>query len=328
MTTIGNVLFDSPVFLAPMSGVTDEPFRSRVKSFGDIFTFTEMIASNEVINNSFENIQKLKNFTDSDNAIQLVGSDPDILKKAAILSEETGTSFVDINMGCPARKVVNTYCGAALMRDEELVKRILTSICESVKAPVTLKMRLGWDEDNLNALKIALIAQECGVQMITIHARTRQQMFKDKARWNLVKIIKDNIKIPVIINGDITCEDSAAKALLDSNADGIMIGRGAYGQPWLPSKIKYFLKTGTKINDPSLKEQEISLLEHYENILSYYGNYKGSLIARKHIQWSTKKFHNAKEFFKTINKEINPANVKEKIKNIFTDQNEYLMRNT
>ena len=319
MIKLGKVIFNNPVLLAPMSGVTDEPFRSSVKKFGDVFTYTEMVASSEILNTDLKKIKKLKNSLNN-NAIQIVGRDPVIMKEAAILCEGFGTSFVDINMGCPARKVTNSYCGAALMRDEELVKRILDEVCNSVNIPVTLKMRLGWDMDNLNAINIAQIAQEAGVKMITVHARTREQMFRDKARWELVKIIKENINIPVIINGDIVCEETAKKALEESNADGIMIGRGCYGAPWLPSKIKFFIDTGNIISAPSLEEQMYILLDHYDNILTHYGTDKGTRIARKHIQWATNKFSNSKSFFQLICKEVDPNVVKEQIINFFNSE--------
>ena len=324
MIKLGKISFNNPVLLAPMSGVTDEPFRSNVKKFGDIFTYTEMVASSDILKTDLQSIKKLQNSLNN-NAIQIVGRDPNVMKQAAILCEGLGTSFIDINMGCPARKVVNSYCGAALMKDEELVKRILDSVCNSVTIPVTLKMRLGWDNDNLNALKIARIAQESGVKMITVHARTKKQMFKDKARWKLVKIIKDSISIPVIINGDIVCENTAKLALEESNADGIMIGRGAYGAPWLPSKIKYYIDTGQILSSPSIEDQMYVLLNHYESLLSYYGINKGTRIARKHIQWATKNFSNSASFFQSICKEISPNIVKEHIICFFNSKTDFSM---
>ena len=324
MIKLGKISFNNPVLLAPMSGVTDEPFRSNVKKFGDIFTYTEMVASSDILKTDLQSIKKLQNSLNN-NAIQIVGRDPNVMKQAAILCEGLGTSFIDINMGCPARKVVNSYCGAALMRDEELVKRLLDAVCNSVKIPVTLKMRLGWDNDNLNALKIARIAQESGVKMITVHARTKKQMFKDKARWKLVKIIKDSISIPVIINGDIVCENTAKLALEESNADGIMIGRGAYGAPWLPSKIKYYIDTGQILSSPSIEDQMYVLLNHYESLLSYYGINKGTRIARKHIQWATKNFSNSASFFQSICKEISPNIVKEHIICFFNSKTDFSM---
>ena len=324
MIKLGKVTFNNPVLLAPMSGVTDEPFRSSVKNFGDVFTYTEMVASSEILNTDLKKIKKLQNSLNN-NGIQIVGRDPKIMKEAAILCEGLGTSFIDINMGCPARKVINSYCGAALMRDEELVRRILDEVCNSVTIPVTLKMRLGWDNDNLNALNIAQIAEECGVKMITVHARTRKQMFKDKARWKLVKIIKENINIPVIINGDIVCEKTAKIAMDESNADGIMIGRGCYGAPWLPSKIKFFIDTGRILSTPSVEEQMYTLLNHYEDILIHYGIEKGTRIARKHIQWATKNFFNSKSFFHLICKEVDPHIVKKQIINFFNSEINFSM---
>ena len=324
MIKLGKISFNNPVLLAPMSGVTDEPFRSSVKKFGDIFTYTEMVASSDVLKTDLQSIKKLQNSLNN-NAIQIVGRDPSVMKQAAILCEGLGTSFIDINMGCPARKVVNNYCGAALMKDEELVKRILDSVCNSVTIPVTLKMRLGWDNNNLNALNIARIAQESGVKMITVHARTKKQMFKDKARWKLVKSIKDSISIPLIINGDIVCENTAKLALEESNADGIMIGRGAYGAPWLPSKIKYYIDTGKILSSPSIEDQMYVLLNHYESLLSYYGINKGTRIARKHIQWATKNFSNSASFFQSICKEISPNIVKEHIICFFNSKTDFSM---
>lgn len=317
--TIGNIELSSPVILAPMSGVTDLPFRKLVKQFGAGLVVSEMIASRAMIAMSRQSMKKCAILHDDATAacVQLAGCEADVIADSAKMNEDMGAKIIDLNFGCPAKKVVGGYAGSALMRDEELAAKILQKTVKSVKIPVTLKMRTGWDSASRNAPVLARIAEDVGIKMITVHGRTRCDFYTGRADWEFISKVKEVVKIPVIANGDITCFDSAIEALLKSSADGIMIGRGAYGKPWLISQVAHFLKTGEKLQSPSIKEQLEVVLKHYDDILDYYGCDNGVGIARKHLGWYSGGLPNSSSFRATINQISDPSIVKEKIQEFY-----------
>ena len=234
-------------------------------------------------------------------SVQIAGCEPDVMGEAAKLNEDRGADIIDINFGCPVKKVVNGHAGSSLMRDEILAARILEATVKAVKVPVTLKMRMGWNYENLNAPRLAKIAEECGIQMITVHGRTRCQFYEGQANWEFIRTVKDAIKIPVIANGDICEFADVDKALELSGADGIMIGRGAYGRPWFLRQAMDYLQDGTILPAPALFRQFTTVLEHYDAMLTHYGTHAGIRIARKHIGWYSKGLKGSSEFRAMIN---------------------------
>lgn len=316
---IDDIELSSPVILAPMSGVTDLPYRKLVKKFGAGLVVSEMIASRAMIVQSHQSMQKCAVMHDDATGacVQLAGCEPDVIADSARMNEDLGAKIIDLNFGCPAKKVVGGYSGSALMRDEELAARILETTVKAVKIPVTLKMRMGWDDNTKNAPVLAKIAENAGIKMITVHGRTRCQFYTGKADWEFISSVKSVVKIPVIANGDITCFDSATKAIEQSKADGIMIGRGCYGKPWLISQVAEFLKTGKKLADPSIREQLDVVLGHYNEMLEYYGESSGVKLARKHLGWYSSGLPNSGEFRATINRINDPVEVKNKINEFY-----------
>jgi tRNA-dihydrouridine synthase B len=321
MIKIDQIELTDNVLLAPMSGVTDLPFRRLVKSFGAPLLISEMIASRAMILQTRESLKKCQ----KDDAIypmsvQLAGCEPDVMAEAARLNEELGANLIDINFGCPVKKVVNGFAGSALMKDEELATRIMAAVVKAVKIPVTMKMRLGWNYENLNAPSLAKKAEDVGIKMLTVHGRTRCQMYNGHANWELISKTKEAVNIPVIANGDIKNSADAKKALELSNANGVMIGRACYGKPWLINQISQELKGLATPAIPSLEAQKKLVLNHLQEMIEHYGEQTAIPLARKHIGWYSSGLKGSAEFRAKINITQGANNVAEEIAKFYDEQ--------
>ncbi len=298
---IGPHTLQNNLFLAPMAGVTDRPFRSLCRNMGAGMTISEMVTSNKQLWHTRKTQLRLDHSGEREpRSVQIAGTDPKQLAEAARFNADRGAQIIDINMGCPAKKVCNVMAGSALMQNESLVADILATVVRAVDVPVSLKMRTGWSPENRNALSIARIAEDAGIQALAIHGRTRACAFRGQAEYDTIAAVKAAVRIPVIANGDISTPETAKQVLDYTAADGLMIGRAAQGNPWIFREIEHFLKTGKKLPPPGAEEVQKTLIKHLQNLYDFYGDHMGVRIARKHIGWYCKHRPNTTTFKQQI----------------------------
>jgi len=286
---VGSRTLRNNLFVAPMAGVTDRPFRQLCKKFGAGLAVSEMVASNSLLWGSEKTRRRANHEGEVDPiSVQIAGADPAMMADAARYNVAQGAQIIDINMGCPAKKVCNTMAGSALLKDEALVGRILEAVVEAVDVPVTLKFRTGWDAANRNALKVARIAEDSGIQLLSLHGRTRACGFSGRAEYDTIREVKRSTRLPVVANGDIATPEEAKQVLEHTAADGVMIGRAAQGRPWIFREIEHYLSTGEKLPPPLVSEIHTVLVAHLHDLYAFYGRETGVKVARKHISWYTK----------------------------------------
>ena len=315
---IGSLSIKNNLFLAPMAGVTDRPFRMLCKKLGAGVAVSEMVTSNSLLYGSEKTMQRANHEGEVDPiSVQIAGADPIMMGDAARYNEDKGAQIIDINMGCPAKKICNVMAGSALLKHEKLVEKILTSVVSAVTIPVTLKIRTGWDKENKNAINIAKIAENSGIQALAIHGRTRACLYHGEAEYDTIANVKQNIKIPVIANGDITSPQKAEFVLNYTKADGVMIGRAAQGRPWIFREIDYYLKNKKELELPTIEEIQETTIEHVNDLYNFYGELKGLRIARKHISWYTKGLKSSAQFRFNMNQIEDATNQQKAINDYF-----------
>ena len=286
---IGPYILKNNLIVAPMAGVTDRPFRQLCKKMGAGMAVSEMVSCNSLLWGSEKTKRRANHEGEVDPiSVQIAGADPAMMAEAASYNVAQGAQMIDINMGCPAKKICNTMAGSALLQNEKLVGRILDSVVGAVDVPVTLKIRTGWDRDHKNALVIARLAENAGIQALAIHGRTRACAYNGKAEYETIAAVKDHVKIPIIANGDIRTPEEAKRVLEYTAADAVMIGRAAQGRPWIFREISHYLATGNHLPLPEVNEIHHVLVNHLYDLYDFYGEYSGVRIARKHISWYTK----------------------------------------
>lgn len=299
---IGPHLLESPVIAAPMAGVTDQPFRNLCRKLGAALAVSEMVTSNTKLWKSKKTQFRLNHIgEDAPRAVQIAGTDPLQMAEAAKLNADLGAEIIDINMGCPAKKVCKAAAGSALLRDEPLVASILHTVVTSVDIPVTLKIRTGWSEESKNAIQIAKIAEEHGIQALTIHGRTRNDFFNGAAEYETIAEVKSAIKIPIIANGDIDSPKKAFEVLKFTQADAVMIGRAAQGSPWIFREIAHYLRTKEEMPPPTIDERKNILLDHLGELYNFYGEERAVRLARKHVSWYLGDLPGSREFRSVFN---------------------------
>lgn len=300
---VGSHILRNNLFVAPMAGVTDRPFRQLCKKFGAGLAVSEMVASNSLLWGSEKTRRRANHEGEVEPiSVQIAGADPTMMAEAARYNVGKGAQIVDINMGCPAKKVCNTLAGSALLKDEALVGRILEAVVKAVEVPVTLKFRTGWDPANRNALKVTKIAEESGVQLLSLHGRTRACGFSGRAEYETIREVKRHTRLPVVANGDITTPEEAKKVLEYTGADGIMVGRAAQGRPWIFREIEHHLSIGGKLPTPLVSEIHSVLVAHLHDLYGFYGLETGAKVARKHISWYTKGLAGSASFRHRMNR--------------------------
>ena len=300
---IGPYTLNNNLVLAPMAGVTDRPFRQLCKQLGAGMAVSEMVSSNSLLWGSEKTKRRANHEGETEpKSVQIMGADPKMMAEAARCNADAGAQIIDINMGCPAKKVCNVAAGSALLQHESLVKEILEAVVGAVDVPVTLKIRTGWDTANRNGVAIARIAQESGIQSLAVHGRTRACGYSGEAEYDTIAAIKQAINIPVIANGDITSPEKAKQVLEKTGVDGLMIGRAAQGRPWIFREVDHFLRTGEKLPEPSISEIRDILMGHLHNLYEFYGERTGILMARKHISWYSKGQRDGATFRQAVNR--------------------------
>jgi tRNA-dihydrouridine synthase B len=318
---IGPYQLKNNLIVAPMAGVTDRPFRMLCKRMGAGMAVSEMVASNSLLYGSEKTRRRANHEGEADPiSVQIVGADPGMLAQAARYNVDRGAQIIDINMGCPAKKICNVMAGSALLQNEPLVARLLEAVVGAVDVPVTLKIRTGWDKQNRNAIRIARIAEASGIQALAIHGRTRACAYTGDAEYDTIAAVKSSVNIPIIANGDITTPEKARHVLQYSGADAVMIGRAAQGRPWLFREIEHFLRTGEHLPPPEVGEIHRVLVAHVHDLYDFYGEHTGLRVARKHISWYTKGLAGSAHFRHRMNQLESPAGQLAAVGEFFAEQ--------